>query len=192
MARPTTKLKSIEAAALKLFATKGLGQVTIKDIAREAGCTEGALYRHYTSKDEMAWALFTREVEKFGAKLREVVQGPGTFAKRVRKGVAVFYRFFDEDTTAFSFVLLSQHNFPRGRELNPDLNPNNLVIRFIEEGVKKGKFGIRDAALGAAMVRGLVLQPAIMHATGRFKYPMSAKVDDVSDACLKVLQTKEG
>ena len=192
MARPTTKLKSIEAAALKLFATKGLGQVTIKDIAREAGCTEGALYRHYPSKDEMAWALFSREVERFGAKLREVVQGPGTFANRVRKGVEVFYRFFDEDRVAFSFILLSQHNFPPGRELSPDLNPNKLVIRFVEEGVKKGKFGIRDAGLGAAMVLGLVLQLAVMHATGMFKYLMSTKIDDVSDACLKVLQAKEG
>ncbi|NIT14444.1 MAG: TetR family transcriptional regulator, partial [Candidatus Dadabacteria bacterium] len=47
--------------------------VTIKDIANNAGCSEGALYRHYTSKEEMAWILYKREVEKLGQALSEIL-----------------------------------------------------------------------------------------------------------------------
>ena len=39
-------------AAIKLFATYGINQVTIKDIAKEADCAEAALYKHYSSKEQ--------------------------------------------------------------------------------------------------------------------------------------------
>ena len=64
MARPLKKKDDIEKAAIKLFATKGLARTVIKDIAREAEVTEGALYRHYTGKDEMAWKLFNKSKTK--------------------------------------------------------------------------------------------------------------------------------
>ena len=74
MPRPITKLDSIQNTAIGLLATRGIKEVTIKEIAREAKCSDGALYRHYTSKDEMAWLLYKREVEKLGAWLSEVTK----------------------------------------------------------------------------------------------------------------------
>ena len=65
MSRPATKKKLIEDAAIKLFATRGLPGTVIKEIAREADVTEGALYKHYRSKNEMAWQLFCRELKIF-------------------------------------------------------------------------------------------------------------------------------
>ena len=58
MARPAVKKQIIEETAIRLFATQGLARTTTKDIAREASVAEGALYRHWPSKDAMAWALF--------------------------------------------------------------------------------------------------------------------------------------
>ncbi|MCH8028541.1 MAG: TetR/AcrR family transcriptional regulator [Candidatus Dadabacteria bacterium] len=189
MARPTVKLDDIERAAIKLFASRGIGHVTIKDIAREAQCAEGALYCHYTGKDDLASTLFIREVSKFGSRLKTVLCGPGSFDDRVRRGVGTFYAYFDDDPVAFSFVLLSQHNFPDGVDVDPEVNPVSLLIRFVEEGTKAGAFVTADPLFKASMVLGLVLQPATMMATGRLDGSMEQRADEVTKACLGVLHS---
>lgn len=187
MVKPVTKLKSIEDTAIRLFTAKGIKKVTIKDIAREAGCSEGALYRHYSGKEEMALALYKHEIERFGALLENVLKGKGTFSERLSSAVGLFYRFFDEDPVKFAFILLSEHHFPAKNKLNPEFNPHNLVFKFIFEGVKNGDFKTQDSELAASMLLGLVLQPATLRATGRLDGMMSDKKNDVVEACLKVL-----
>lgn len=44
-------------AASKLFLKKGIKDTTVRDIAREAGVTTGAIYHHFSSKDDIAEAL---------------------------------------------------------------------------------------------------------------------------------------
>ena len=46
-------------AAIDLFAEKGYDGVSIRDIARAVGATEGTIYRHYASKDEILESIFT-------------------------------------------------------------------------------------------------------------------------------------
>ena len=48
----------VERAALQLFARQGVDRVSIKQIAYAASLSEGAMYRHYKSKDDLARAMF--------------------------------------------------------------------------------------------------------------------------------------
>ena len=57
-------------AVTGLITRKGLGSVTIKDIAREVGVTEGAVYRHFVSKQQILSYL----VDQVGEFLRETVE----------------------------------------------------------------------------------------------------------------------
>jgi AcrR family transcriptional regulator len=192
MSRPITKLPEIESSAIRLFATHGLAQVTIKEIAKQARCAEGALYRHYSSKEEMAWVLFKREVEKFAGRVRKVWSLPGSCSRKLRKGIELFYKFFDEDPLAFAFILLTQHDFPAEKKLNPELRPDELVLFLVKHGVQSGEFRIPDPELGAAMVLGAVLEPPTLHAKGKLKGPMRARSRTVSDACLRILKARTG
>jgi AcrR family transcriptional regulator len=191
MGRPATKLDDIEKAAMQLFSEKGLAQVTVREIARRADCSEGALYRHYKSKEEMAWRLFSREMGRFGQLLAGVLDGPGSYPERVRQGVETFYRFYDEDPTTFNFILISQHNFPGAKPIPAEINPLDGVTRFVDRGISEKIFGIATAQLGMALVFGLVLQPATLCFYGRLKGPMSQYIDSVSRSCLSALLTRE-
>lgn len=46
-------------AAVDLFAQRGYDGVSIRDIATAAGITEGAVYRHFSSKEAILDAIFT-------------------------------------------------------------------------------------------------------------------------------------
>jgi AcrR family transcriptional regulator len=192
MSRPTTKRKDIEATALRLFSARGLAQVTIKDIAREAHCAEGALYRHYASKEDLAWSLFKREVEHFSGRVREVWFQPGTCVDKLKRGIRLFCRFFDEDPVAFSFILLSQYDFPHDKRINPELNPDRLLSFFIREGIKRGEFRTKDRDLATALILGMVLQPATMLVQRKLQGTMISKSPQIINGCLEVLGVPAG
>lgn len=190
MARPPAKKAGIEAAAIMLFATKGVPETTVRDIAAEAGVTEGALYRHYPSKNEMAWQLFCREVERISHPLAAILQRRGlTFADRVSEGVKFLYGYYGQRPVEFTFVLLTQHGFPAKKLLDRKRNPNDLVIRFIRKAVAEGQIRRMDPGLAAALVMGCVLEPLVMHRYGRLRKEPARMAAIVSDACLALLGT---
>lgn len=80
---PPTKERILD-AALRLFDEKGYAGATMRDIAKAAGLTEGALYRHYAGKE----ALLAAILDLFDAKIFEplVPSDPGASIFRTLLG----------------------------------------------------------------------------------------------------------
>jgi AcrR family transcriptional regulator len=51
--RPAERPDELATAALKLFCRRGYYATSIDDVAREAGVTKGAVYHHFSSKEEL-------------------------------------------------------------------------------------------------------------------------------------------
>ena len=187
MGRPVIKLESIENSAIKLFAEKGIKEVSIREIAEDAECSEGALYKHYKSKDEMAWHLYKREVEAFGSKLKEIYDSGESYEKKLYRGINVFYKFYDDHPIKYNFIVLSQHSFPREYLVEESLNPYFLLAEFIGQGIKEKMIKVKDLQLTVALLYGLILQPTMLKATNRLDGKMQSKTEDVYKACLKIL-----
>src|SRR4051812_22222521 len=58
------------AAALRVFARRGYGQAGVDEIADAAGYSKGALYWHFSSKEDLLLALIE---ERIDAPMREMV-----------------------------------------------------------------------------------------------------------------------
>src|SRR5258708_14895457 len=56
-----TRQKIVEATE-RLIQLKGLARVTTKEIARETGLSEGALYRHFEHKEEVFFAIIAQHL----------------------------------------------------------------------------------------------------------------------------------
>lgn len=187
MPRPNIKQKDIEDAAIRLFASKGLSRTTIRDIAAAAGVTEGALYRHYPGKDEMAWALFVRELDRFTRDLGDRLFDPVLAgAARLEAGIRFMYGYYAEDPVTFQFIMLTQHGFPGEKLLNEETNPNDMAVRFIAGLMDRGEIPAGDPVAMAGMVMGLVLQPLVMHCYGRLQLN-PALVDSVVAAAKRTV-----
>lgn len=187
MSRPVMKREIIEESAIRLFATKGLARTTIKDIAAAAGVTEGALYRWYDGKEEMAWKLFNRELDQFTHLVSEVLFDDRLpFALRLGQAVQTIYDYYHYNSDQFAFILLTQHGFPEDRLLSRETEPHGLAERFVGQAVGLGEIPPCDADLFAGLIMGAIMQPLVLHRYGKIE--LSPETPElVTAACLRML-----
>ncbi len=187
MSRPVMKRELIEEAAIRLFATKGLARTTIKDIATAAEATEGALYRHYDGKEEMAWKLFNRELDHFVHMVSSVLFDERMpFVLRLGLAIQTIYDYYIYNGDQFAFILLTQHGFPEEKLLSRETDPIGMAARFIGQAVGEGEIPPCDAELHAALLMGAILQPLVMHRYGKLDLTPETHTQ-VTTACLRVL-----
>src|SRR6185503_2578883 len=118
MKRSTGAKVKVERAAIELFAARGVDGVSIGDIAIAAGVSQGALYRHYPSKEDLAWSLFSTAYLRMGGELDAIRALHPGLAAALAAMVAHFCALYDRDPALFRFMLLAQHGLlPR---LGPD------------------------------------------------------------------------
>lgn len=189
--KPVSVLESIESTAVKLFAERGIKDVTIKDIAYHAKCSEGALYRHYKSKEEMAWSLYKREVENFGRLVKDILNDDSlSVEKKIYSAIELFFNFYDKSPTKFSFILLSQYNFPRERKINQMLNPYQQMEELLNDINRKKKKV--DNKLLTGMIFGLILEPARMRSVSELKGKLTDRTDLVYKAVMNIVNINPG
>ena len=152
--RTSSKRKNIVTSALALFAEKGIRATTIRDIATQAGVTEGALYRHFESKDHLAASLFSECAGLLHDHLRDAVEGEADAHQRLCALVRGFFTFAETNPAAYEYVMARHHDtvgeLPPGQPL-----PKDVITGVIEEGVQNGQLLPMDPNLGAAMIVGL-------------------------------------
>jgi AcrR family transcriptional regulator len=76
------RARLLEAAA-QLFAADAL-DVTLKDVARQAGVGVGTVYRHFPTKDELVDALFAEHLDREIERARAMAQEPDAWDGLVR------------------------------------------------------------------------------------------------------------
>jgi len=189
MARPPLKKQPIERAALELFAEHGIDGTSIRMIAQRAGVTEGALYRHHASKDDLVRALFFEYFERFATLLEAAQQSSARIGPKLEAMIAGFYRAYDEDPKGFQFVMLVQHALLD--KVRRDMsNPIVVIMRVIEEASAKGEIPACDPAFEAQALLGLVMQIAVGARYGRVHGKLEDRAPDVTAACLAVLKRR--
>src|SRR3954454_21709099 len=101
--------RRIETAATRLFVEKGVAETGVRDIARTVEISEGALYRHFASKEELVWRLFERHYVEFADRLVTVAGGEATARGKLEAMIRGFCQAHDSDPTPFRFLLFVQH-----------------------------------------------------------------------------------
>lgn len=107
---------SIEDAAMKAIARKGIEEVTIQDIADEAGVAKGTVYVYFRDREEVLARTTDRLFDNLLADIEPAFTAPGPFDARLR-GLAVRQlRFFDENRALFRATsALSQREAETGK-----------------------------------------------------------------------------
>src|SRR3954470_5671148 len=80
-------------AARKVFAEKGLGAATARDIVRETDLATGTFYNYFDSKDDVFTALIQELADKARERVRTQRHAPG---RSVEERVEAAYRAYFE------------------------------------------------------------------------------------------------
>ncbi|WP_307840861.1 helix-turn-helix domain-containing protein [Streptomyces sp. GESEQ-4] len=75
-AREPTRVRILDAAH-ELMLTLGLARATTKEIAKAAGCSEAALYKHFASKEDLFIRVLAERLPRLGPLLTSLAAEPG-------------------------------------------------------------------------------------------------------------------
>lgn len=178
---PDTRAR-IEAAALKLFAARGVDGTPMRDIAGAVGVTEGALYRHFASKDELARALFLTRYAALARAIDAVREANPDFPSRIDALVETFAAAFDADPDGFAYVLISQHEHLKAVAADAPENAVEALGRVFSDAMARGEIPEADVQLVTALALGAMVQPAVFRLYGRLSAPPSAHAREIAAA----------
>jgi AcrR family transcriptional regulator len=181
----------VEKAAVELFAARGVDGVSIGDIAAVAGVSQGALYRHYPSKEDLAWSLFSSAYVRTGGELDEIRRRERGFAAQLAAMVGHFCALYDGDPALFRFMLIAQHGLlPR---IGPDQRtPVDAVVDAVADAVRNREIGPVDPQAATAAIFGIVLQTALFHIYGTLAGPLATRAPGLTRAALAALAALPG
>ena len=184
--RATGVKEKVERAALELFAVHGVDGVAIGDVAARAGVSQGALYRYYPGKDELAWSLFAEAYLRTGAELDEIRAHERDFRSRIIAMVAHFCTLYDADPALFRFMLLAQHGFLPRLGAGQRTPVDAIASAVAEAGASAGAGDdpSADPMAATAAIMGVVLETATFHVYGRLTGPLSERAPALARAAL--------
>lgn len=184
----------IERAALSLFCIRGVDAVTTREIASASGVSEGALYRHYPSKESLAETMFFAIHVRLANEISKAAQSATSIDAKARAIVAAYARIADDDWTLFSYHLLTTHRFlpyadKNRNEATAKSNPVAIVEAVIAQAMADGELPQGDAQLKAAAALGVVLQSALHKIYGKVEGDLSVHQDFLAHAVIAVLKS---
>ena len=185
--RATGVKEKVERAAIALFAARGVDGVSIAEIAGAAGVAQGALYRHYRSKDELAARLFADAYRRTGAELAEIGAAHKPFGVRIAAMVAHFCALYDHDPALFRLMLLAQHELLPAIE-DGGVAPATAIEAAVVEAIAACEIATVDAAEASAVIMGVVLQTALFHLYGRLDGPLVPRAPALARAAVAAVR----
>jgi AcrR family transcriptional regulator len=181
--RATGVKNRIEPAAIALFAARGVAGVSIADIAAAAGVSQGALYRHYRGKDELAAQLFAAAYRRTGGELAALADANPGFASRIAAMVGHFCALYDRDPALFRFMLIAQHDLLPAIE-DAGAAPVAAIEAAVGDAVAAREIAPVDPAAAAAAIMGIVLQTALFSLYGRLAGPLAPRAPALARAAI--------
>lgn len=136
-------------SAFELFAARGIRNVTLDDVAAQAGVTKGSFYWHYRSKKELilaAAALYYRQWQQQAHQQIATVSDPLAQLRRVWQ-VSVDMCLFDRANRVFSTEIfaLGLHDPELGASWAQFYDSvRELYAGLILSAIKAGKLGPLD------------------------------------------------
>jgi AcrR family transcriptional regulator len=164
--RATTesRQRQIVEVARKIIATKGMEALTIREIAREVGISDGDIYRHFASKKDILMLLI-EDIEKTLLEAMERAAAEKSGALERLGNVLKAHLSYVEQRRGVSLIVISETVRLADKDLRKRMfDVVNRYLKGIEDllarGVKSGQIS-RDIDPGTAALTFF----ALIHAT---------------------------
>ena len=183
--RLDTRLE-LQNAAIRLGVREGIHGASVRTIAREAGVTEGAVYKHFGNKDDLIREAYTAIVEEMARDKQVLLKADLPFRHALKAWVKLTFEYFDGNRDAFTYVLLMPHQM--AGKLGDIYNKQGDVFRlFLEQAQERGEAKGIDLGLAYALFTGVVLNIPRLINEGVLEGPALKYGDEIAEVVIGLL-----
>ncbi|MEV0393278.1 TetR/AcrR family transcriptional regulator [Polymorphospora rubra] len=127
------------AAAERSLRQHGADQLSLRELAREAGVSHAAPRRHFPDRQSLLDALAEAGFARLDQELRAALTTTGTeFGSRLHATAAAYLRFATEDAALLELMFTRKHREGADRLLAAAAAPFGLLHDLIAEGQNEG------------------------------------------------------
>lgn len=161
----------VREAAKHVFATHGIQEASLREIAKAAGCTTGAIYSLYQSKEELYADVLRDSLAAMGVRLSEAVQRTEQHTRAVLQTMLTFYEERPEDYDLSFYLFGGARPVGLRDDLNAELNDRaadviaKVAAALQHDGLAEAGNAQELAVSAVAQVFGI----ALLHKTGRLR-----------------------
>ena len=150
-----TTYQQIVEEARQLFATKGLTNTTMNDIAKASGKGRRTLYTYFNNKQDIYWAVVTSEMNRLYERLEAVVKKDLSPNEKLEEYIdarlegirEIVYR--NGSLRAEFFRDIAEVEHARKKISKSEID---LLRKILDEGVSKGKFIVHNSLATATIL----------------------------------------
>ncbi len=95
------RIQSIQEAALRVIARKGMAAATMQEIAEEAGVAKGTIYLYFRDRDELVEKTFESAMNDLHDRVEEALEKQGSFEEKLRAVLAAQIGYFQANREFF-------------------------------------------------------------------------------------------
>ncbi|MFI5808082.1 TetR/AcrR family transcriptional regulator [Streptomyces sp. NPDC051561] len=176
--------------------TLGLSRATTKEIARAAGCSEAALYKHFTGKDEIFVAVLSERLPRLTPLLQRLVLDPGertveqNLTEIARQATLFYAESFPIAASLYAETKLKSRHDKAMQEMGTGPHmPIEGLDAYLQVERTAGRIGPRaDTFAAASLLMGACAQRAFAYdRDGLAGKPPPQSVDDFAAALATTL-----
>ncbi|MCP3103390.1 TetR/AcrR family transcriptional regulator [Myxococcus sp. K15C18031901] len=136
----------IHDAALRLFAEKGVTQLTVKELADAAGVARGTVYNHFESVDSLFQQVATRLADEMHERVTASFEQTADPAQRLANGIRFFVRRAHEEPHWGRFLVRFAVSTPTLQGLWSGPPASDMAL-----GMERGRFSLRPEQFPSAI-----------------------------------------
>lgn len=168
-------------ATIKLAGEGGMEAASVRSITREVGITEGALYRHYRSKEELWVEVYTRIVGAMAEDKAALLDADLAARERLGEWVRLTYAYYDGNRDAFNYVLLAPKSLAASLG-EVYTRQGRLFMELFTRLRSRGEVRAVEPTIALAMFSGLLLTVPKLINEGQLEGPAEPYASEITDA----------
>jgi AcrR family transcriptional regulator len=179
--------------ARRLFGERGSTDVSMDEIATEAGVARSTVYVYFANRDELLRACLKRMHTQLLEALALVWEGDTDPTSRIHALVGAMFERLDDNPAFFRLALITQEAVNAGGEaVGSELAMISLdIARLIRdlyvEGTQAGKFRSIDPDRATALIGQQIFGAMSIRAAEPLPRPLAEAADEVGDFIVRGL-----
>lgn len=176
--------------AINIIHNKGYSALSIRELARNVGITEPAIYRHFRSKNDIIAGILDRLMD-FGEFLESQIHQYQTPREKIRQIVLLQLEFFETHPEITS-VIFSDIIFMHNEKVNGHLeaivrNRYKLLDDLIKEAKREGVLIDANTQDLGTIILGYLRSTVVEWRRENYKFPLAKRGQSFLDTLDKVV-----